>query len=333
MMLQSVTKMLTRSIRRIVAETTPAVQAPLLDEHGLQELALYARSLPWSLLAFRQMASHPLIGETPSVYRGRGLEFQDNRAYQPGDEPRLLNWRLYARTGELYTRVFTEERRPQVFMVVDRRAAMRFASRRQLKVTLAAKIAACYAWQSQQQGLAVGGMLLNQTPDWIEPAVGENALQNLLQTLIAASPPLPFDSEQPELVDSLRLLLQRLPAGSFLLLVSDFADLDSDHALKLLPQLAERYTVQAIQILDAVEARLPSHGDFLIDNADTAQALAISSRDELLHTLYADAFSERQAQLASSFSQCGIPFKTCTTEDELHSCLKPYDLEPPDVDS
>lgn len=118
--------------------------APLLDETELQELALYAESIPFSLFEFEHNTTQPLFGDILSSYRGRGFEFDENRPYQPGDEQRMINWRLYARTGDLYTKVFTEEHRAQISLVMDRRSNMRFATRKQLKVKLAAKITACY---------------------------------------------------------------------------------------------------------------------------------------------------------------------------------------------
>ena len=199
MLFQSLIEKFSRHYRRWLPADSDAVQTPLVDAAGLRELALYARSLPVSLAEFQRDAAHPLIGDSPSHYRGRGFEFEENRAYQAGDEPRLLNWRLYARSGDLYTRVFIEERRPQVFLLVDRRAAMRFATSGQLKVTLAVKIAACYACQAPQRALPVGGLILNQTAQWFTPALGDVALQAFVESLASACPPLDFGLDQPDI--------------------------------------------------------------------------------------------------------------------------------------
>lgn len=327
MMLRSVIKKLARHSRRFPGAASQAAQTPLVDETRLRELALYAESLPWSLLAFHRPASHPLIGETLSSHRGRGFEFEENRAYQVGDEPRLLNWRLYARTGELYTKVFTEERRPQVFLLVDRRASMRFATQRQLKVSLAAEIAACYAWQAWHQALAVGGLILNEAAQWFDPAMGDVALHALVQSLAAPCPALAFEDSQPDFGEVLRLLMHRLPGGSFVLLISDFSDFDPGAAMPLLHQLAALHTVQAIQILDPIESRLPESGDFLIEDGTATRPLRIDGRDDLQQTLYTRTFKARQSTLAACFNACGIPFKTCTTEDDVETCLGQPDAD------
>ncbi|MEJ2061469.1 MAG: DUF58 domain-containing protein [Gammaproteobacteria bacterium] len=321
MVFSSLIEKLSRYYRRGMSVVSDVEQTPLLDETALQELAHYAQALPWSLLEFQRPSAHPLIGETLSFHRGRGFEFEENRAYQAGDEPRLLNWRLYARSGELYTKVFTEERRPQVFLLVDRRAAMRFATHRQLKAALAAKIAACYAYQSQHQALAVGGLILNQMPEWFSPARGEMSLDALVQSLAAPCPPLAFEADQPDFEESLRLLMHRLPAGSFVLLVSDFCDFNPDAAAPVLQQLAMLHTVHAIQILDPVEQRLPAAGDFLIADDASLQPLRIDAQDEVQCRLYEEAFNDGQAKLAACFHSCNIPFKTCTTQQDVEDCL------------
>jgi uncharacterized protein (DUF58 family) len=325
-MFRSLVDRVSRHYRRLRPGDSGAVRAPLLDDATVHKLALVARALPWSLLEFQRPASHPLIGEAPSPFRGRGLEFEENRAYQAGDEARLVNWRLYARSGELYTRVFTEERRPQVFVVLDRRAAMRFATRGQLKAALAARLGVCYAHQAEHQALAVGGLILEREPRWFTPAIGEASMHALVQSMVAAVPPVAFDDPQPDLAEQLQQLLHRLPSGSFVLLLSDFADLDPDSATALLHHLAELHTVQAIQILDPVEARLPDTGSFLIEDRVSPEPLHIEGGDDVQHTRYAEAFADRQAKLVDCFRASGIPFRTCMTVNDLDECLGQPDV-------
>jgi uncharacterized protein (DUF58 family) len=307
--------------RRWLDTGSLAVQQPLLDTDALRDLSLYAQSLPASLLHFQHSTVHPLIGETLSFFRGRGFEFDENRPYQAGDEPRLINWHLYARSGNLYTKVFTEERRPQVSLIVDRRSPMRFGTREQLKVTLAAKIAACYAYQARHQALAVGGLILNQDPAWFSPAPGEIALQRYLQALVAPCPPLDFDAPAPDFTELLQQLIQRTPTGCFVLLVSDFNDLNPAVALPVLHQLATRHTVHAIQILDPVEQQPPTSGDFLIEDTASPQPLRLDGKDSMQQRQYSELFNQRQLQLQACFEQSGVPLQICSTLDGIEQCL------------
>lgn len=307
--------------RHRLSADSAAVAAPLVDDAGLRELALLARSLPRSWLDGARSAAHPLSGEAPSAHRGRGLEFEENRVYRAGDEPRAMNWRLYARTGTPYVKVFAEERRTPVFIVVDRRAAMRFATRRRLKATLAASIGVCLALRARQEARPVGGLLLNRTVEWFAPAFGEAPVHGLVRAMVAPCPPLDFDDDRPALGDCVRMLSARLPAGSFILLASDFADLDPAADAPALQRLAAQHTVRAIQVLDPVERRLPAAGDFLVEDGPARHALRIAARDAAQRALYADACGQRQARVAACFDRCGIPFSSCTTQDELDACL------------
>ena len=167
---------------------------PLLDTKTLDELQQRAQSSPRTLIAPRQVSSHRLIGEQLSRFRGRGFEFEENRGYQTGDEPRLINWRLYARTGDLYTKVFNEERRPEVYLVADRRAGMRFGTRKQIKAAQAAKIIASTFFQARRQALTVGGIIINETIDWFAPTATNAASLDFLHSLALPCPPLAFDA-------------------------------------------------------------------------------------------------------------------------------------------
>lgn len=304
-------------------------QTPLLDENELISQAHYAQSLPYSLFQFKHHTANPLLGEIPSSFRGRGYEFDDNRLYQAGDEQRTINWRLYARMGELYSRVFTEEHRPQVYLVIDRRANMRFATRKQLKARLAAKIAACYFYQAQQQGLSVGGLFLDEGLHLHSPGAGQATTDSFLQALIAPCPP--FSHEQGDelndisMLDALRDLIQRAQAGSFILLVSDFLDVAPEQAAPILNQLVAAHTVQAIQVLDPVEQVLPDDGDYYIANGSDAEPIRVNAGDNLQHDHYQQQVKDRQSRLSHCFEQNGVPFKSCTTLDEPDHCLAmPY---------
>lgn len=310
--------------RRYRPHWLPALAAthrPLIDGEDLRRLSLYAQALPQSLFAFKRQASATLIGETLSPQRGRGFEFAEHRAYQPGDEARSLNWRLYARTRELHTRVFTEERRPQVMLLVDRRASMRFGTRYQLKATLAARIGACFAYHARHHTMPVGGVLLDETTVWFGGAIGETGSQPLIHALAAPCPPLPFTQAQPSLVEALRLLIHRLPAGAFVLLVSDFSDLDPPLALPLLRQLAELHTVRAMQVLDPAELSFPRDMDVLIEDAASSTPLRFYARDERPHAAYHAAFARHLANIEDAFSRCQIAFERLTTQSDVETCL------------
>jgi uncharacterized protein (DUF58 family) len=134
--------------------------APSLDRvepqlRELMSLAGGARALPsWS-----RSIRAPQSGQYLSTLRGRGMEYDESRPYQPGDDIRQLDWRVTARTGKPHTKLFREERERPVFICVDYRRAMFFATKGVFKAVQAARLAALLAWRAQQQGDRVGGLV------------------------------------------------------------------------------------------------------------------------------------------------------------------------------
>ena len=151
---------------RATASVRPdPLDAPLLDAEALRELAAQACGAPHECDTRKDVAQRA-TGDAPAVTRGYGGDYEESRTYQPGDELRFMNWRLLARTGVPFVKVFREERQPGGFVLIDRRASMRFGTRRRLKVTQAARVAAWCAFRWQRRRVAIGGLLLEQPLRW-----------------------------------------------------------------------------------------------------------------------------------------------------------------------
>jgi uncharacterized protein (DUF58 family) len=298
------------------ARPSSVVAMPLLPDDALAALAQRALTAPLLPFGSARLSTHTLIGELPSRARGRGFEFEENRPYQAGDEPRLLNWRLYARTGQLYTRVYNEERRTEVLMIVDRRAGMRFATTGKLKVTQAATLAAYLFYQARRQLLPVGGVILECDLHWYAPVIGETANHAWFRAMNAPCPPLGFDTAQPAFDDALRMLGAYPGSGRHIVLLSDFADLDVATAQPLLAQLAARHTVQAIRITDGAEHVLPSTGEYLFDDPASDEPVRVDGRDADLQRRFRERAQARAASVHACFEACGIALDACATTDD-----------------
>jgi len=312
---------LRRSLPRLSPVATAAVEQPLIDDQQLQELrAQAAQSLP-ALIRFEHNVAQPRIGDRLSRFRGQGFEFEENRIYQPGDEQRLINWRLYARRGELYSKVFVEERRPEVVVLVDRRAAMRFGTRVRLKAALAAQLAIITLFQARQRMIAAGGVVLEDSAHWFSPEQGQVGLDALIEAIRAPCPPQLFDRQQESLQGVLAQLDLRLRAGCFILLLSDFADLDVDTSAPILRRLGEKHTVQAIRIQDAVESRLPPIQPLLIDNPGSDPML-VDGREANRDGRYHAAVEQQWHALQTCFTQSRIAVYSCEAASEWRDCLQ-----------
>ena len=122
-----------------------------------------------------------------SPYKGRGVEFDESRPYQPGDDLRTMDWRVTARTGKPHTKVFREERNRPVFVWLDLRRPMLFATRGAFKGVRAAEIAALVAWSAVANGDRLGGLVFSETEHHEQrPALGARAALRLLADRVHA---------------------------------------------------------------------------------------------------------------------------------------------------
>jgi hypothetical protein len=121
-----------------------------------------------------------------SKLKGRGMEFDEARLYQPGDDIRTIDWRVTARTGKTHTKVFREERERPVFISVDYRPTMAFATRGVFKSVQAAKLAALLAWAAQQHGDRIGGQIFTDFAcQELKPQNGKHAVLRFLNALVS----------------------------------------------------------------------------------------------------------------------------------------------------
>jgi len=294
--------------RRHAWWSSPAATQPLLREVDLQQLHHAACSPAAVQLQVDRELIHPLLGERTSVFSGSGYEFADNRPYAAGDDTRFINWRLFARTGQYYRKLFLEERRPQVWLVVDRGESMRFGTRRRLKVTQAVMLAVYYLYRAQLQQLAIGGVVLEPQAQWFKPTRSNVGVQPLLQQLISPCPPFPVAPATNELIPALRQLQVQLAAGCIILLISDFRDLAESH-LPILCALAQQHTVLAYHVLDPIEETLPAHGQYPIADGHHATTHYLQCENSQYRLRYNETMQQQHAQTQRWLMQAGIRYQ------------------------
>lgn len=290
-----------------------SVTAPLLDAVEIGELAQRLQRSPQQS-SQRQDVAHRRLGESRSVFRGSGMDYDESRPYQAGDDPRTMDWRLTARAGEAYVKLFREERRPTTFILVDRRAAMRFGTRMRLKVTQAARAAAMAAFDAQRRQSAVAGLLLESSPHWLAESSGADAAFRFASA--AARPALPqTGGAEPALEVILSQLLQVLVRGSRVWLVSDFHDL-SPSCSGLLLKLASEHQVRAVHVVDPAEMSLPAAGQLRLFPAGGGAAAEIDSGDPAATARFAETAAAYLAERQVRFASLNIPYVRLLTETD-----------------
>ena len=290
--------------------------APLLNTQDLQHIHAVATAPNIKPLTSLHEVKTLLVGERSSAYAGSGYEFAENQQYIAGDDSRFINWRMLAKTGKLYRKTFHEERRPQLWVVVDKRARMRFGSKKRLKVTQAAIHAIFHLYQAQQQLLACGGVILEDTPRWFNPAHNLNALQPLIQEIIAPAPPILDQTEKDNFNIILSQLVARLSAGSIIVIVSDFYDLKND-MLGTLHTLASNHTVIAKHIIDSMEQSLPEHGKYQVTSHQNIDIVTLDCDDTTLRHQYQLKMTQQQENIEKLLTQTGVNYQLCLSDEDI----------------
>lgn len=228
-----------------------------VDLPHLRRLEGQARTL--SFLP-RQPARSALNGQHASRLRGRGLNFEELRGYLPGDDIRAIDWKVTARTGKPYLRVYTEERDRPALIVVDQRMSMFFGSRHSMKSVTAAEAAALAAFRILDQGDRVGGIVFgDEAIAEVRPQRSRQALDRLLAALAAANGRLKAAAPAVEplpLNQVLRAVARVAPRDHLIPIVSDFDGIDA-RTEALLGGLARHNDILLCPVTDPLARELP----------------------------------------------------------------------------
>lgn len=256
-----------------------------------------------------------------STFKGRGVEFDESRPYQPGDDPRTMDWRVTARTGKPHTKVFREERNRPVMLWVDLRASMRFGTQRAFKAVRAAELAALVAWSAVANGDRLGGLVFSDTShEERRPRLGRRSALTLLQLIAEDAFWAPPASAAPGggAEHALKRLTRVARPGSLLFLISDFRGLGAD-ADRHLRELSRHGDVFLLHVFDPIEAELPPPGRYRI--VVGGRSVTIDTSDPALRTRFRAEFDAHRARLGSLARLPGISVIDCATSEDPRSVL------------
>ncbi|BBP05537.1 hypothetical protein TPL01_03040 [Sulfuriferula plumbiphila] len=266
---------------------------------------------------------HRQAGDFRSAYLGSGLDFEEARPYQPGDDVRGMDWRTTARTARAHIKIYREEHQPALHVVIDRGPSMRFGTRSRLKVTQAARIAATLGFGAAGANTCIGGTIWQPGTMTLPGRNGAAGAMQLAQAAIAPCPPLadPVAAAMPPFAELLMQLDALLARGSRVVLISDFHAL-CEADLPALLRLASRHQVQAIQVLDVAEQALPNVGLVAFqDAASPARCWLDTGRREVRAAYQAQASSSHAAQQAL-FRRIGVRLQCLLADADPFALLQ-----------
>ncbi|HYY14494.1 MAG TPA: DUF58 domain-containing protein [Chthoniobacterales bacterium] len=231
-------------------------------------------------------------GDYHSVFKGRGMNFEDVREYQPGDEIRTIDWNVTARLGTAFVKKFTEERELTVILIVDVSASGNFGSSTQSKRELAAEVACLLAFSAIRNNDKVGLILFSDRVElFIPPKKGRSHTLRLIREILFFEPQ--GRGTDPALaLDYLNNVVTRRAVVFF---ISDFQAPDFSHALAV---SGRRHDFIAIHVEDEREETLPNIGIITLEDAETGEQIEINTADRATRQRFADLAEARKADLA-----------------------------------
>ncbi len=280
----------------------PRVRVSLDHLMKLEGPARALRFLP------RQPARSVLNGRHASRLRGRGLNFEELRDYLPSDDVRSIDWKVTARTGKPYVRVFTEERDRPALLVVDQRMSMFFGSKHNMKSVTAAEAAALTAFAILGQGDRVGGLVFGDTHlAEIRPQRSRAALHQLLTALADAQALLQADAPTVApigLAKILRAASRIAPRNHLIIVLSDFDGVDTE-AERLVSGLARKNDVILVPVSDPMAEEVPEGLSLVV--SDGALQAEIDTTDATTHRALSEMAKGRLAQVLDWQRKFGVP--------------------------
>ena len=230
-------------------------------------------------------------GQYESVFKGRGMQFDEVREYTPGDDIRMIDWNVTARTGKAYVKRFVEEREMTVIFAVDLSASGAFGTINKLKNELAAEFCAVLAFAAAKNNDKVGLLIFTDQIEMYVPAKkGISRMLRIIRELLYFDMP----KRKTSIPSALEYLSKVVRKKATVFLVSDFIESDFKKPLSL---LNKRHDVIAVSVRDKAEVALPEAGLIEFADAETGEIILVDTSSKRFRRQYSGQSSERFGQL------------------------------------
>lgn len=259
-----------------------------------------------------------LAGEYESAFRGRGMEFEEVREYQPGDDVRDIDWNVTARMGHPYVKVYREERELTILLLVDVSGSGQFGSGAQLKNELSAELAAVLAYAAVKNNDKVGLIIFSDIIEkFIPPKKGRNHVWRVIREVLEHSP----RSKKTDISATLDFLNRITSRRVIAFLISDFIARDYE---KLLRITNKKHDLIAISITDPRERELPPAGLVELEDAETGETRLIDAGDAGFRKEFSAGALRRVNETRELFRRCGVDHIPLITDQPYINALMKF---------
>ena len=284
-----------------------------------------------------RLVSETLAGQYHSVFKGQGMNFDEVREYQPGDDVRSIDWNVTARMSHPFIKKFVEERELTLMLIVDLSGSGLFGSGQQSKRELAAEIASVLAFSAIRNNDKVGLILFTEEVEkFIPPRKGRRHVLRVVREILCFEP----RRRGTNLNEALDFLRRVTTHKAIAVIVSDFMEPHNtsrgiqnrpsrpllveslvQNAFRALRQANRRHDLVAIQIVDRYELELPALGRIVFKDAETGEVVEVDTGDAQKRRAFAERQSRAQREVARVFRSANIDAMQLQTDRPYASAL------------
>ena len=265
----------------------------------------------------RRLVNDSFSGEYHSVFKGRGMEFDEVRPYMPGDEARTIDWNVTARMGQPFVKQYVEERELTVMLMVDASRSGDFASEGKFKRELAAELAAVLSFSATHNKDKVGLLIFTDKVElYIPPRKGRRHVLRLIRELLAFEP----ENNGTDIKLALDSINQILKRRSIVFLISDFLD-EPERYHKPLFMTNRRHDVVAVDLHDPLETEIADVGMLAIEDAESGELVWLDTSDPEWRSLFARRTSQFEATRRRTLAAAGVDRVQIQTDQDYAKAL------------
>ncbi|HRJ30408.1 MAG TPA: DUF58 domain-containing protein [Cyclobacteriaceae bacterium] len=261
-------------------------------------------------IQIRKAINSQMQGDFRSVFKGTGLEFDDVRPYQYGDDIRTIDWNVSAKGHGTYVKTFREEKEQTVFFILDVSASQDIGSAGQTKADIGKEICGVLALSAVKESSHVGLICYtDQRELYIKPTKGVSQAYQIIHGITTLRP----QSKRTDLNKAMAFALNTIKRRSVIILISDFIDESYEHNLKA---LARRHDLVIVHISDKRETRLPKLGIIPVEDKESGKTLWINTSFGDFRKKISDRLEDRKMQLTAFCKKHQINFISLDTEED-----------------
>jgi len=269
-------------------------------------------------LRTRRLVASTFAGQYHSVFKGRGMNFEEVREYEPGDEIRSIDWNVTARMNEPFVKKFTEERELTVLLMVDVSASGNYGSIVQSKRELSAEVAAILAFSAINNNDKVGLLLFtDQVELFIPPKKGRQHILRLIRDMLYFEP----KGKGTDVAGALDYLNRILPRRSVVFLISDFLSADFSKPLTV---AGKKHDLVALPVIDPGEETLPNIGIISLEDSESGRQVEVNTASRATRNAYAALQERKQGEMHKLFRSRRIDLVPLRTDEDYLVPLRAF---------